>query len=130
MICLKEVSCKFSNTINQLNKMYFLLFIESVWIPSIIYFCLLLIIFVVIKFFGGPRNFIDYCQEIINGDTKKHTWVFLVAGSKGFDNYRHQVYKYLYKKKNVKYLNCDIRIKNLTIVLVFRLILHMHTKHY
>lgn len=80
--------------------MYFFIFVESVWNTSIIYLCLLLIIIcvVVIKFFGGPRNFIDYCLEIINGDIKKHTWVFLVAGSKGFDNYRHQVYKYFYKK--------------------------------
>jgi len=38
----------------------------------------------------GPSNFIDECLEIIGG-AKKETWVFLVAGSKGWDNYRHQV---------------------------------------
>uniref|UniRef100_A0A2S2QIZ0 legumain n=1 Tax=Sipha flava TaxID=143950 RepID=A0A2S2QIZ0_9HEMI len=36
----------------------------------------------------GPSNFIDKCLELL--ESKRETWVILVAGSKGWYNYRHQ----------------------------------------
>lgn len=65
-------------------------FLESVWISFIISFMLVLVICIIVKFNVGPNNMIDDFLDLING-SKKQTWVFLVAGSKGFDNYRHQV---------------------------------------
>jgi hypothetical protein len=52
--------------------------------------CVLLIFAMVKVIIVGPSDFIDECLELVGGGTKQ-TWVFLVAGSKGWDNYRHQV---------------------------------------
>ncbi|XP_026820050.1 legumain-like isoform X1 [Rhopalosiphum maidis] len=62
---------------------------------SVLVYCLLcvlcvLLIFAIVKvIIVGPSDFIDECLEFVGGSTKQ-TWVFLVAGSKGWDNYRHQ----------------------------------------
>ncbi|XP_060880639.1 legumain-like isoform X2 [Metopolophium dirhodum] len=63
---------------------------KSVWIYCLLSVLCVLVIFSIIKvIIVGPSNFIDECLELFGG-ANKQTWVFLVAGSKGWDNYRHQ----------------------------------------
>lgn len=83
----------FYTVYNSLTKINCVTFIESVWIYCLLSVLCVLVIFAIVRvIIFGPSNFIDECLELF-GDSNKQTWVFLVAGSKGWDNYRHQVYK-------------------------------------
>ncbi|CAH1731597.1 unnamed protein product [Aphis gossypii] len=63
---------------------------KSVWIYCLLSVLCVLVIFSIVKvIIVGPNEFINECLELFGGDTKQN-WVFLVAGSKGWDNYRHQ----------------------------------------
>ncbi|VVC45938.1 Peptidase C13, legumain [Cinara cedri] len=61
---------------------------KSVWIYCTLSLLLVFIILIVAIAVIGPSNLIDVYQEIFYGSRKN--WVFLVAGSHGWSNYRHQ----------------------------------------
>lgn len=92
---LEEVS-KFSS-IQFVN--HFIIFSEWVWLCGILLGILLMLsIFIIVTVIViGPSNFVDECLELVAG-YKRETWVFLIAGSKGWNNYRHQVLHFRFKK--------------------------------
>lgn len=70
---------------------FFHLYVENMWIYALILLLLILLIAIlIIVTIVGPSDFIDVFLELFGGSQRK-TWVLLVAGSKGWSNYRHQV---------------------------------------